>query len=115
MIDQSVESQVAGRGHRLGRTSPLNIWYLAYDNEYADLKVSHGIREMTVDDLAREESKAITVLENSQECNLGGASKGNTSKSKSKSHDEDDEKNEEDGDEEDGDEEDDEIENDDED
>mgnify|MGYP000700624405 CR=1 FL=1 len=33
--DSAVESQVAGRGHRLGRTSPLNIWYLLYGYGYA--------------------------------------------------------------------------------
>jgi len=57
MIDQAVESQVAGRGHRLGRTSPLNIWYMMYDNEYSELKISHSVRELTADEIAHEAAR----------------------------------------------------------
>jgi hypothetical protein len=56
MIDQAVESQVAGRGHRLGRTSPLNIWYMLYDNEYSDLQVTHSIRELSDSELVCEKA-----------------------------------------------------------
>jgi SNF2 family DNA or RNA helicase len=33
IVDKAVEAQVAGRGHRIGRKSSLNIWFLLYDNE----------------------------------------------------------------------------------
>lgn len=32
-FDTEIEKQVIGRAHRLGRTSPLNVWYFLYDNE----------------------------------------------------------------------------------
>jgi hypothetical protein len=35
--DRNIESQVAGRGQRLGRQSQLNIHYMLYDNEYNEL------------------------------------------------------------------------------
>lgn len=54
MIEPAVESQVAGRGHRLGRTSPLNIWYMLYDNEYIELQPTHSVRELTDDEIAHE-------------------------------------------------------------
>ncbi len=56
MIDQAVESQVAGRGHRLGRTNPLNIWYLTYDNEAKELYDLHNVRELTKEDIEYEKS-----------------------------------------------------------
>lgn len=69
MIDQAVESQVAGRGHRLGRKSPLNIWYLLYDNEYDELKSTHSVRELSEKEIKREaaltdgtEQAAITLV-----------------------------------------------------
>lgn len=49
--DSAVESQVAGRGHRLGRTSPLNIWYLLYMNEYETLSANRAIRELSIDEI----------------------------------------------------------------
>ncbi len=33
-IDSESEKQVIGRAQRYGRTVPLNVWYLLYDNEY---------------------------------------------------------------------------------
>jgi len=54
MINSEVESQVAGRGHRLGRTSPLNIWYLLYDNEYQSIKKSHSVRILTKKELKQQ-------------------------------------------------------------
>jgi superfamily II DNA or RNA helicase len=47
ILDKSIETQVAGRGHRLGRTSNLNIWFMQYDNEYETLKSTHDIRELS--------------------------------------------------------------------
>lgn len=54
IIDPAIESQVAGRGHRLGRTTPLNIWFMQYDNEYETLAASHGVRELTPEELEEE-------------------------------------------------------------
>lgn len=42
--DKNIESQVAGRGQRLGRTSTLNIRYLLYENEYNTLINSNQMR-----------------------------------------------------------------------
>ena len=42
--DKNIESQVAGRGQRLGRTSTLNIRYLLYENEYRTLINSNQMR-----------------------------------------------------------------------
>ena len=54
IMDNSIESQVIGRGHRLGRTSPLNVWYLVYDNEYNSLIINNNARELTDSELAEE-------------------------------------------------------------
>lgn len=37
IIDSNIESQVVGRGQRLGRTSTLNVHYVLYDNEYSGM------------------------------------------------------------------------------
>ncbi len=73
ITDQAIESQVAGRGHRLGRTNPLNIWYMQYDNEITTLENSHGLRNMTAEELADEkkyesgdsETSIANVVDNS--------------------------------------------------
>jgi SNF2 family DNA or RNA helicase len=78
MHDQSVESQVAGRGHRLGRTSPLNIWYFSYENEYNELQISHSVRELTKSELVYENKMEdglehavlTTVQDNTNDCFL---------------------------------------------
>jgi hypothetical protein len=80
IIDPAVESQVVGRGHRLGRTSPLNIWFMQYDNEYDALVKSHGLRQLSDEELAQEhkfeygtEQAVInTVEDNTAACYLGG-------------------------------------------
>lgn len=59
IIDQAIESQVAGRGHRLGRKSPLNIWYMQYENEYAGLVQSHGVRDLMPEELKTEKDYEI--------------------------------------------------------
>lgn len=46
IIDPNVETQVIGRGQRLGRTSCLKIHYILYDNEYKSMKLSGLIREI---------------------------------------------------------------------
>ena len=68
--DQAIESQVAGRGHRLGRKNPLNIWYMQYDNEVATLEKTHGVRNMSKEELIEEKKResgdanaAITKVE----------------------------------------------------
>lgn len=78
IIDPAIESQVAGRGHRLGRTTPLNIWFMQYDNEYETLAASHGIRTLTAEELEEERkftdgdsAVAInTVTDNTTACYL---------------------------------------------
>ena len=42
--DPSIESQVAGRGQRLGRKSPLRIHYMFYQNEFDAALVSGQVR-----------------------------------------------------------------------
>ncbi len=32
-LDTEIEKQVIGRANRMGRTTPLNVWYLLYENE----------------------------------------------------------------------------------
>lgn len=54
ILDKAVESQVAGRGHRIGRKSPLNIWYLLYKNEYSYLQSERGARLLTEDEITNE-------------------------------------------------------------
>ena len=44
--NNNIESQVAGRGQRLGRESPLKIRYLLYENEYESLVSARRIREL---------------------------------------------------------------------
>ena len=56
IMDQAIESQVVGRGHRLGRKSPLNIWYLQYKNEYEQLSKTHDIRYLGEKELLEEEN-----------------------------------------------------------
>lgn len=36
LMNPAIESQVAGRAQRVGRKFNLNMWYLCYDNEFAD-------------------------------------------------------------------------------
>lgn len=46
IIDTNVETQVIGRGQRIGRTSPLNVHYMLYDNEYSTMLLNGTIREI---------------------------------------------------------------------
>jgi hypothetical protein len=32
-FDSDIEHQVVGRAQRMGRTAPLNVWYMVFDNE----------------------------------------------------------------------------------
>jgi len=61
--DKETESQVAGRGHRIGRTSPLNVWYLQYENEHTDNIRVHNPRVMTYEEVARESQYEDVTLE----------------------------------------------------
>ena len=54
IIDTAIESQVVGRGHRLGRKSPLNIWFLQYQNEYNNLSSTHNVRYLEAQELEDE-------------------------------------------------------------
>lgn len=53
--DINVESQVIGRGQRLGRTSCLRVWYLCYDNEISRCKSAHNMRPLSAEELSLEE------------------------------------------------------------
>lgn len=50
----NVESQVIGRGQRLGRTSCLRVWYLCYDNEMRRCEQIHNMRPLTGAELEME-------------------------------------------------------------
>lgn len=73
ILDPAIESQVAGRGHRLGRKNPLNIWYLTYDNEVDLIKSTHGMRLMSQEELdfekgveaGQQHSTIVDVTDNS--------------------------------------------------
>jgi hypothetical protein len=78
IMDPAIESQVVGRGHRLGRKSPLNIWFMQYDNEYESLARTHSVRELTAEELKEEKervegkSEAVinTIEDNTDACYL---------------------------------------------
>ena len=57
ITDPAIESQVVGRGHRLGRKTPLNIWYLQYKNEYGNLSSTHSIRYLEQKELDEEKER----------------------------------------------------------
>ncbi len=91
----AIESQVAGRGHRLGRKSPLNIWYLQYENEVDTLRSTHSVRNLSAEELAEEtkftEGKLSTsisgVVDN---CDSSGDLKTKCPRKKPKDDDSDD-------------------------
>jgi hypothetical protein len=73
ILDSNIESQVIGRGHRMGRTSSLNVWYLQYANEYQSMTNSHGIRDMTKEELEIEKNSRplfTEIADNSDKCEL---------------------------------------------
>lgn len=78
IIDPSIKTQVTGRGQRLGRKSPLNIWFILYDNEVTEMVATHGVRDLTMEELKTEsmfeagtEHTAITdVKDNTADCYL---------------------------------------------
>lgn len=77
--DNGIETQVVGRGHRLGRKSRLNVWYFLYDNELQTMTSTHGVRDLTAEELAEEAkfeaghavSAINTVVDNTNDCYLG--------------------------------------------
>ena len=46
IIDVNVETQVIGRGQRIGRTSSLRVHYIMYQNEYDWMVRNATIREI---------------------------------------------------------------------
>ena len=62
ILDSNIESQVAGRGHRIGRTSPLNIWYLTYKTEYDNLCANRNMRMPSMNELAMEAAPLSDLL-----------------------------------------------------
>jgi hypothetical protein len=59
MENVELECQVIGRGQRMGRNSPLNIWYMLFENELDKLVNSHGVRKLTPEDLEDENNEKI--------------------------------------------------------
>jgi len=51
IVDPNIETQVIGRGQRLGRTSRLRVHFMFYQNEFESMKSSGNIREITDDDV----------------------------------------------------------------
>lgn len=45
ILNKNIETQVIGRGQRLGRVSKLNVHYLLYENEYNWMKTYDNIHE----------------------------------------------------------------------
>jgi hypothetical protein len=62
ILDNNIESQVAGRGHRIGRTSPLNIWYLTYESEHESLITERFMRPITPHELQLEAAPVSDLL-----------------------------------------------------
>lgn len=54
IIDPNMETQVIGRGHRIGRTSSLNVWYNLYEDEIADMKGKYHMRFLTDSEIVEE-------------------------------------------------------------
>jgi hypothetical protein len=46
IIDPNIETQVIGRGQRLGRTTTLNVHFIMYNNEYEYMLSKNTIREI---------------------------------------------------------------------
>ena len=58
IIDLNVETQVIGRGQRLGRTSCLRVHYMMYQNEYDWMVTRNTIREINADEPNADEPNA---------------------------------------------------------
>ncbi len=54
IIDSNVETQVIGRGHRIGRTSSLNVWYNLYEEEVTDMQRKYNMRFLQAKELEEE-------------------------------------------------------------
>lgn len=97
IMNTEIETQVAGRGHRLGRESPLNIWFLQYENEINRLISTHNMRYLTREEIKDEEDKenkhyvesVATITDNKDKCFLIGG-KTNDKKQKRDNNDDDD-------------------------
>ena len=51
IVDPNIETQVIGRGQRLGRTSRLRVHFMFYQNEFESMKRDGNIREIPDDDV----------------------------------------------------------------
>lgn len=95
---KSHESQVMGRGQRIGRRSPLNVWYLVYKNELAALSDGYYCMRTLSDSELKYESVCEKKYADGQSIGFGEFNESTdvkqetkiTSK-KSKSYDSDDE------------------------
>lgn len=56
IYDINIETQVGGRGQRIGRDSQLNIWYLVNDNEKHLLARRYNVRQLSDEELLEEAS-----------------------------------------------------------
>jgi len=43
ILNIHIEEQTIGRGYRIGRKYPLNVWYFQYNNEYNRMRKTHNI------------------------------------------------------------------------
>jgi hypothetical protein len=57
IIDRSVETQVIGRGQRLGRANQLKVHFMFYENEYEWMARENAIREIPDDDVVTKKIK----------------------------------------------------------
>jgi hypothetical protein len=57
IIDKNIETQVIGRGQRLGRTSVLNVHFLMYNNEYEWMVRNNTIRMIDDTDVQIDNSE----------------------------------------------------------
>jgi hypothetical protein len=80
ILDNNIETQVIGRGHRLGRTAPLNVWFNLYKDEAEDFKNRYHVRNMDDEELEEEKDyengKKIHSINNVTEENEDEPKKG---------------------------------------
>jgi hypothetical protein len=72
IIDSNIETQVIGRGQRLGRTTTLNVHFLMYANEYEFMVRNNTIREIddTDSDTATNMMNGLNLDNQSEHSNV---------------------------------------------
>ena len=61
IIDPNIETQVIGRGQRLGRTTTLNVHFMLYQNEYDLMAGQNSIREIYDSDNVVSEISGLSI------------------------------------------------------